>query len=188
MVIPFDAMKAVQAAALLLKEAGGQMTRLRLLKLLYIADRESIAETLRPISGDDVVAMDHGPVLSMTYKMIRREAGPKNVTWDKFISQKGTRDHFLVNDPGDGLLSEYEITKLRAVSAMRRGMTDYQIADETHKFPEWIKNQPPEGSKEDISLHDLLDALGMTEYELKLHDEEQNEADFEKALAAVREV
>ena len=76
MVIPFDTLKIVQAAAVLLKEEAGQMTRLRLLKLLYIADRESLAETLRPISGDDVVAMDHGPVLSSTYKLIRREGGP----------------------------------------------------------------------------------------------------------------
>lgn len=187
MVIPFDALKTVQAAAVLLKEEGGQMTRLRLLKLLYIADRESIAETLRPISGDDVVAMDHGPVLSWTYKMIRREGGPKNVTWDKYIAQKGERDHVMVNDPGEGSLSEYEITKLRAVSAMRRGMTDYEIADETHKFPEWIKNQPPEGSKTAVSLHDILEALGMSKYEARLREEEQSEADFESALAAVRQ-
>jgi hypothetical protein len=36
-----------------------------------------------------------------------------------------------------------EIRMLRAVSAMRRGMTDYEIVVETHKFPEWSKNQPP---------------------------------------------
>jgi len=187
MVITFDALKTVQAAAVLLKEEGGKMSRLRLLKLLYIADRQSIAETLRPISGDDVVAMDHGPVLSSTYKMIRREAGPKNVIWDKYIAQKGEKDHVLIDDPGDGSLSEYEITKLRAVSAMRRGMTDYEIADETHKFPEWIKNQPPEGSKTNISLHDVLEALGMSSYEARLREEEQNEADFEAALSAVRQ-
>ncbi len=186
MVISFNPLKTVQAAAILLKEGSGRMTRLRLLKLLYIADRESIAETLRPISGDEVVAMDHGPVLSLTYKMIRREAGPMNLIWDKYIARKGDRDHVLVDDPGDGSLSEYEITKLRTVSAVRRGMTDYEIADETHKFPEWIKNQPPEGSKMDISLHDILDALGLAEYEGRLHDEEQADIDFDAALAAVR--
>jgi hypothetical protein len=30
-----------------------------------------------------------------------------------------------------------------------------------NKFPEWSKNQPREGSRKDISLHDVLDALGM---------------------------
>jgi hypothetical protein len=65
-------------------------------------------------------------------------------------------------------------------------MTDYQIADETHKFPEWIKNQPPEGSKQNISLHDVLDALGMTKYEKKLVDEERDDEMFMAALVEVR--
>jgi uncharacterized phage-associated protein len=186
MIISFDTLKTAQAAAVLLKEEGGKMTRLRLLKLLYIADRESIAETLRPITGDDVVAMDHGPVLSRTYQLIRREAGSANFVWNKYIAQEGARDHVLINDPGDSQLSEYETSKLRAISALRRGMTDYEIADETHRFPEWIRNQPPEGGKEQISLHDLLDALGMKEYEERLMQEQQSEDAFEAALATVR--
>ncbi len=187
MVISFNTLKAVQAASTLLQQEGGKMTRLRLLKLLYIADRESIAETLQPITGDDVVAMDHGPVLSKTYKLIRRESQPGNAIWDKYIAQDGERSHMLVGQPGDDTLSEYEIRKLRAVSAMRRGMTDYDIADETHKFPEWSKNQPPEGSKKDIPLHDVLEALGMTDYEERLIADEQAEAAFEDALGAVRD-
>ncbi len=186
MIIPFDALKAVQASAQLLKAHQGKMTRLRLLKLLYIADRESIAETLRPITGDKIVAMDHGPVLSTTYKLIRGEAGGENTIWDKYIAREGKRDHVLVADPGDGRLSEYEIAKLRVVSAVRHGMTDYAIADETHKFPEWIKNQPPVGSKEDVSLHDVLDALGMIGYEERIVEEEASEDAISMALASVR--
>jgi len=186
MLISFSTLKAVQSAAILLKEEGGEMTRLRLLKLLYIADRESIAETFQPITGDDVVAMDHGPVLSKTYRLIRREPQPGNAVWDKYIAQEGERNHVLIDQPGDGSLSEYEIRKLRAVSAVRRGMTDYEIADETHKFPEWSKNQPPEGGRKDIPLRDVLDALGMANYEERLVADEQAEGAFEDALTAVR--
>jgi len=182
----FDTLRTVQAAAVLLKLEGGRMTRLRLLKLLYIADRESMAETARPITADNVVAMDHGPVLSQTYKLIRGEAGAENAVWDKYIARDGARDHVLTSDPGEGQLSDYFITKLRGISALRRGMTDYQIADETHLFPEWIKNQPPEGSKQDIPLHDILDALGMTQYEQQFVQEQQDEAAFDAALASVR--
>src|SRR6266480_2169456 len=101
MIIPFDPLKAAQAASVLLKEEGGRMSRLRLLKLLYIADRESIAETLRPITGDEVVAMDHGPVLSMTYRFICRRQAPGTAIWETYIVQDGLRDHVLVADPGD---------------------------------------------------------------------------------------
>jgi uncharacterized phage-associated protein len=159
---------------------------MRLLKLLYIADREAIAETLHPITGDNAVAMDHGPVLSQTYKLIRREAQVHQEVWDGFIAQEGARNHVLINDPGKDLLSEFEIAKLETVSNMRRGMSDSAIREETHRFPEWINNEPPEGSKEDISLHDVLVAIGLAQYEERLRLEEQEEIAFETALAEVR--
>ena len=57
--------KTAQASAVLLKQEPGQrMGRLRLLKMPYIADREWIKCCRRPITGDRIVAMDHGPVLT----------------------------------------------------------------------------------------------------------------------------
>ena len=45
--------KAAQAAALFLLKAGGPMPHLKLMKLLYIADRESYRRRGSPITGDD---------------------------------------------------------------------------------------------------------------------------------------
>ena len=46
--------KAVPPTGILLALAGGRMEYLRLLKLLYISDREMIAVSLSPITGDRV--------------------------------------------------------------------------------------------------------------------------------------
>ena len=46
------------------------MNSMRLLKLLYIADRESLRETGRPITGGPVIAMERGPVLKEVYDLI----------------------------------------------------------------------------------------------------------------------
>jgi len=46
------------------------MNYLKLMKLLYLADRESMRRNGRPISGDRYVSMDHGPVLSQTLNLI----------------------------------------------------------------------------------------------------------------------
>ncbi|HSZ59207.1 MAG TPA: Panacea domain-containing protein [Tepidisphaeraceae bacterium] len=92
MLIPFDPFKVTQAAAVLLKtEANRSMSRLRLLKLLYIADREALKERARPITGDRPVAMDHGPVLSHTYDLIKGTdfASP---TWERYLRPVGSRD------------------------------------------------------------------------------------------------
>jgi Protein of unknown function (DUF4065) len=50
------------------------MEYVRLLKLLYIADREMMAEAGAPVTGDRAVAMDHGPVLSHVYDLVKGKA------------------------------------------------------------------------------------------------------------------
>jgi hypothetical protein len=57
----FQLEKSLQAAGCLLELHGDCMEYVRLLKLLYIADREMVAEAGAPITGDRAVAMDHGP-------------------------------------------------------------------------------------------------------------------------------
>ena len=56
--------RALQASAYLLRLDRKKMSYLRLLKLLYIADREWLAETGESITGDRAYAMKQGPVLS----------------------------------------------------------------------------------------------------------------------------
>jgi uncharacterized phage-associated protein len=58
----------------LLELHGDRMEYVRLLKLLYIADREMMAEAGAPITGDRAVAMDHGPVLSHVYDLVKGKA------------------------------------------------------------------------------------------------------------------
>ena len=60
----FNFERALQASAYLLRLDGKRMGYLRLLKLLYIADREWLAETGESITGDRAYAMKYGPVLS----------------------------------------------------------------------------------------------------------------------------
>ena len=66
----FNEAKATQAAACLLKLRGGQMSYLKLVKLLYLADREALLRWDRPITTDRYVSMDNGPVLSRVLNLI----------------------------------------------------------------------------------------------------------------------
>jgi uncharacterized phage-associated protein len=56
--------RTLQASAYLLHLRKGRMSQLRLLKLLYIADREWLAESGYPITGDHARALKNGPVLT----------------------------------------------------------------------------------------------------------------------------
>src|SRR5260221_5786815 len=57
----FNERKAVQAAGRLVANAGGEINYLALMKLLYLIDREALIRFGKPITGDKVVAMKHGP-------------------------------------------------------------------------------------------------------------------------------
>jgi uncharacterized phage-associated protein len=181
MLIPFDILKVAQACAVLLKsESARRMSRLRLLKLLYIADREYLQERGRPITGDRVAAMDHGPVLSRTYDLIKGTDAAAE-TWGRYFRTLGARDLELAEDPGVAKLSRYEIEKLQQVAKRLADLDDWNVAELTHGFPEWEKNVPAKGTSKPIPLDDLLAATG------RLDQKESLLAD-ERALQAANGV
>jgi uncharacterized phage-associated protein len=150
--------KTVQAVACLLRlEPSSEMSYMRLLKLLYIADRESLGETGAPITGDSVVAMKRGPVLSETYDLIKSEH-LRYAEWEAFFRIVGYRIE-MVKDPGIGKLCRYEIEKLKEVSERYRSCDEWDMVNETHEFPEWKKNDPGD-SVRPIPLRDILRAVG----------------------------
>ena len=151
---------------LLKVESPHRLSRLRLLKLLYIADRESLQERARPISGDRPVAMDHGPVLTNTDDLIKGEAYFSR-QWEQYI-QSERRDAVLISDPGVGDLSKYEIANLHSVAHRFQDCNDWEVAEYTHTFPDWVKNKPQKGSCNPIPIEDVLSATGTLELKGKL--------------------
>jgi len=154
--------KAIQAIAVLLhSDRCNRMSYLRLLKLLYIADRESLAKTGRSITGDRVVAMKHGPVLSEVYYLVEsnhQDAGK----WGEFLQKDGYQLE-LIRDPGTGDLSPYELRKLREIAERYKNCDEWDVVKVTHDFPEWVRNRPDEARGVnvcDIPMGDVLAAVG----------------------------
>lgn len=161
MLAPFHLEKSIQATAALLRSAsGGRMSRLRVLKLLYLTEREVLKETGRTITGDRVVAMDHGPVLTGIYNLIKGEHADAR-RWDLFIEREGEQAVHLKADPGNGKLSRYELEKLTTVAKEFEALDDWALSEFTHRFREWKKNRPPKGSSKPIPTDDVLAALKM---------------------------
>ena len=67
----FNERKAAQMAAFFLGQLlDRKMPHLKLMKLLYLSDREAVRAFGWPISGDRLVSMPHGPVLSQTLNLM----------------------------------------------------------------------------------------------------------------------
>jgi len=154
----FGTRKIIEAAAVMLRLSPCQrMNYMRLLKLLYIADRESLKETGRPIIGTKTIAMERGPLHSEVYDLIK--GGHYNAPmWAEFI-HTDRYEVELARNPGVLHLSQYEIEKLTETARAYEDMDEWEVARATHAFDEWTANRP-EGTSAPIPMEAILDAVG----------------------------
>jgi uncharacterized phage-associated protein len=178
----FDFQKALQAVGVLLSfERAGRMNYMRLLKLLYIADREALAETAHSITGDRPLATERGPVLSQVYDLIRGRASQAG-TWAHNVH----RDHYEVelrHDPGRERLSKYAVEKLRAVWERYRDLDEWDLVELTRTFGEWVANYPGGKGSAPIPLEALLQAQGKPEMVEAVRREQAARDIFDAAFA-----
>jgi hypothetical protein len=165
----FNERKAAAAAAHLLHLGGGTMPYLELIKLMYFADRESLDLYGQPITGDRYVNMQHGPVLSSVYDLIKRTifgAKPPEGPWGAAISGKGRYELRLKGEPDVTPLSAAELALLEDVFKKRRQRDRWETRDASHALPEWAK--PKEvTSAEALPVEQILRVLGKTADEIE---------------------
>ena len=162
----FSQTKATHIAAYFLLKNGGDMPLLKLVKLLYIADRESMNQFDLPMTFYRLVAMPHGPVSSQTLDMMN--GFTKCNVWEEFIRDRedhniGLRKAVIIDDLDE--LSDAEIEILDNIWSDFGSMDQWQIRDFTHeKFSEWTD---PKGSSIPISYEQVFLALGRPPTEAK---------------------
>ena len=179
----FDVQKAIQAAGELLRFERNRMSYIRLLKLLYIADRDAIRECGMPLLGSRAVAMDHGPLHGDVYNLVKG-VHENTAMWSRFFSTIGYKVE-ATDQPDNGLLSPYEIKKLREVSEKYAPFSDVEICDQmTHTFNEWIKNYQP-GTSRPIQLEDIVDAVGRSGDKQSILDDLTELEEFDKLMSEV---
>lgn len=157
----YTARKAAQMAAFFTQKQGGSINVLKLTKLLYLADRESIAQYGLPISFDHPVSMPMGPVLTRIRDLTEGGcARSDQAQWDEWISDKSQHLVSLTRtfDLGDlDELSEADIDVLETVWRNFGHMDRYTLRTYTHEhLPEW---EDPKGSMIPMSEERRLTAI-----------------------------
>lgn len=163
MVMPsgFNERKAAQVAAYFALREGGTINVLKLVKLIYLADRNFMKKYDCPILSDRFVSMDHGPVNSITLNLINGMS-PERGDWDKFVSDRArhvvavAHKRLTVEDFDE--LSKAEIDVLESVWKKFADKSGYQVRDYTHRHcPEW---EDPDGSSTEIPYERVFKFLG----------------------------
>jgi uncharacterized phage-associated protein len=177
MVLRFNERRATEAAAKFLKLRGGRMSYLKLIKLLYLLDREALLRWGRPVTTDRYVSMDNGPVVSRIYDLIREEPPPgTDPVWRHFISPPGNYEVSLTAEPEIDELSPAEESLIEEIFAQYGKLSRWNLVDLSHGLAEW---QDPKGSAIPIEYRDILRAGKKTESEIAAVESEL------EALAAV---
>lgn len=179
----FSTTKIIQAAAVLLRQDRGRMGYLRLLKLLYIADRKHLQEFRRPIVGTRLVAMKNGPLHSEVYNLIKGEhvAEPQ---WSEYIRRDGYEVE-LLKDPGVTELSAAEVQTLTTTSEHYQTIGEWDLVEVTHDFPEWLANYPEasDNTSYTIPFASLLDAIGLQDEKSAILSDLQETAQMDRLFS-----
>lgn len=162
MSLRFDERKATEAAARFLQLRGGRMHYLKLIKLLYLADREALLRWGFPVTKDSYVSMDNGPVTSRIYDLIVEET--EKPFWSQYISAPSDYQVSLLKEAPAEMLSRAEERLIKDIFDRYGHLNRWKIVDLAHKLPEW-KN--PNGSSIPIQIREIFEGEGMAEEEIE---------------------
>lgn len=183
--------KVAQMAAYLLLKSGGRMAYLKLMKLLYLSDREYLIKYGDLMSGDKLYSMKLGPILSETLNLMRNVNKVGGEEWAKFITSKGN-DVLLQPGHGDffdwdeelGELSRADIKTLDSVFESFGHYYKFDLANLTHLkevCPEW---RNPGASRLPIYKKDILLYSGKSDQEADNILKSMRESDLLKGFSA----
>lgn len=173
--------KATQVATRLLKLRGGRMSHLKLIKLLYLVEREALVRFGAPVTYDAYVSMPHGPVMSATLDRINTREAYADGYWDRHIAPKVNHEVVLrdpENVPHDQL-SPAEIAIVDEIFERYGRRSRWELVEVTHELPEWTD---PEGSSLPISPDDILRSEGYSDEEIAELRAEWEEAAYASSL------
>lgn len=180
--------RAAQIAGyFLVKEGSRRMAYMKLIKLMYLADREAFARLGRPISDDRLVSMPRGPVLSATLDLLNGTV--ESDDWSQWISAAARFQVELAKDVIDrdsfDEISNAELGILDSVWKEFGHMTQFELQDWTHQnCAEWVD---PNGSSKPITKESILKALGRNPEQVKaIVDELAVRRDLSRILESVR--
>jgi uncharacterized phage-associated protein len=155
----YNGHKAAQVAAYFALRAGGTINILKLAKLLYLAERESMNRFDEPMFFDRLVSMDHGPVTSISLNNLNGLG--QSDDWSRYVSGRagyevGVADQLTLE--GLDELSRADIRILEDLWDQFGAMGKYELRDWTHRnCPEW---EDPHGSSQPIRHDRVFKFLG----------------------------
>lgn len=129
------------AIEFILEHTESKLSHKKLLKLLYLADRESLFTFGWPITCDKPEALEKGPVLECVYALLKNADAENRDVFLKFFNVSDNRISLKKNFTFDWL-SDNNLDVLRDICEKYGHLTGQELSEFTHTLPEWEGEQP----------------------------------------------
>ena len=156
-----DSRKAIEAVSILVQlSPDRRISRKRLLAFLYLASRECLKKSGRPLLGGRLVAMKYGPIHGDVYDLINEKDGVEgSAEWSQHFHNDGY--HVVLDaDPGVNALSRFEVRTLTETLKKHEQEDDFDIAFQTHELAEYRMTY--NGRPRTIPLEQIIHAVRLT--------------------------
>ena len=161
------------------------MNVMKLVKMVYLLDRLSIARRGIPVVGGIYYSMRNGPVTSELLDIINagRLADESDRSWEKFISSRNEHDVALAAEPTPlEFLSDSELELIAEIYKEHGKQDQWQIRDFCHQnCGEWA---PLQAGRERIQVEEIAINVGKSPAEAKRISEEANESNLLSSVFA----
>ena len=175
---PFDAIKVTEVACLFIRREGGSMNVMKLVKLVYLLDRLSIARRGIPVVGGTYFALPNGPITSELLDVVNAGSlgGGTGCRWDEFISDRHGHLVELRAEATTDDLAPSELDLIDEVYAEHGGKDQWGLRDWTHLHcAEWT---PLEQGRELITVESIAQHVGKGDEDIRYIKEDATEQFF----------
>ena len=168
---PFDIEKSAQCAHFFADRAGGEIEVLKLVKLMYLADRQSFEMRHVPIVGGNYYSLKHGPVIGEVLDLINDGTPLGESPWERLISDRGNHKVAAAAKMDSYYaLAPSELSILNGVWNEFGPLDKWELVNWTHKHcEEWAD---PNGGRLDIKARKLAESFGWNAAEIEIFLEE----------------
>lgn len=160
--------RIVEAVLFLVEEAGRRgmvVTQYDIVKSVFLADKRHLNKYGRPITFDNYVAMENGPVPSATYNILKDDAPllrryGKPLPWRKRAAPQINRRAYIFEHPqrtaDTDVLSQSDMNELGASLTVVKSLGFQQVKRLTHEDPAYAEAWQPEGDHKQYPMNYAL--------------------------------
>lgn len=138
----FNLKKATQAINFLARKSHGEIDKIKVVKLIYFADRFHLRKYGRPITNDEYWAMSYGPVNSGVKDISDMSEFLGDTERDyasQYIESPNKNVIKSIREVNNKVFSQTDIEALNWAWETFGHINGFDLANLSHQYPEWLK-------------------------------------------------